>query len=130
MAESPDILLKLLMDDVPFKFINDFSEKLPLLYAGAYAELNGNPLLMEPEVKFELPYHRRAVCETAFRRSALDAGLSIRDLQHTAGNCNYVLVQCKKVVLTQVAVREGEGIRPAISRGLLECSSQLKHYAH
>lgn len=114
MAE--DVMLNLILSNIPYKFIEAFHGQLAALYRESHSSVSNYTLWLEPEAKFVLPYHRRGICEAAFRRTALDSGLRVRDLQHNARNCNYVLVRAGKILLTQVAVREGEGIRPAKSR--------------
>jgi hypothetical protein len=110
------ILLDRFVRAVPKQFIMRLVERQQTLYQQSIA-IAFNESWTSVEALNVLPYIRRGLMESDFRKSAIECGLKPFDMPHAGENCSCVMVKANGLILTAHFVDgPGQWVRDAKSR--------------
>lgn len=112
-----DYLFDLVGTSVPTSFWKRLQRRQPALYAHALDYAFSGSTWDRPEAYQVFQSARRANWESEVRTAARECGLKAHNMPHNGGNCGYVLVKAKHLILTFHYVDgPGEFVRSAESR--------------
>lgn len=112
-----DQLFDLVNDSVPAAFWKHLQRRQPALYAHALDYAFSGSAWDRPEAYQVFLEARRANCESEVRIASRESGLRAFNMPHNGGNCGYVMVKAKRLILTFHYVDgPGEFVRAAESR--------------
>jgi len=111
------VLLQRFLDSVPAEFVKHLLERQLSIYQQAMHLAFDEQPWSEIEAITLMPYIRRALFESEFRKAAIQSGLKTHNSDHVAKNSTCVLVKAGGIILTGHCV-EGpeEFVREAESR--------------
>ncbi len=110
------ILLERLVRAVPKQFTTRLLERQQSIYQQSIATAF-NESWTATEARNVLPYIRRGLWESDFRKAAIECGLRTFDIPHAGENCSCVMVKADGLILTEHYVDgPGQFVRDAESR--------------
>jgi hypothetical protein len=110
------ILLERFVRAVPKQFITHLLERQQTIYQQSIA-FAFNENWTASEAMSVLPYIRRGLVESEFRKTAVECGLKPFDMPHVGENCSFVMVKANGLILTEHYVDgPGQWVRDAESR--------------
>jgi hypothetical protein len=110
------ILLERFVRAVPKEFVTRLLERQQPIYQQSIA-IAFNESWTATEAKNVLPYIRRGLFESDFRKAGIECGLKTFDMPHVGENCSCVMIKADGLILTEHYV-DGPGhfVRDAESR--------------
>jgi hypothetical protein len=110
------ILLERFVGAVPKEFVTRLLERQQSIYQQSIA-FAFNENWTATEAMSVLPYIRRGLFESDFRKAGIECGLKTFDMPHVGENCSCVMIKANGLILTEHYVDgPGQWVRDAESR--------------
>ena len=111
------ILLDRFVGAVPKQFVTRLLERQQSIYQQSIAMAFNQENWTPAEAMSVLPYIRRGLFESEFRKAGIECGLKTFDMPHAGENCSCVMVKANGLILTEHYVDgPGQCVRDALSR--------------
>jgi hypothetical protein len=112
-----NLLLERLVGAVPREFVTWLLARQQTIYRQSIAFAFNNENWTPAEAMSVLPYIRRGLFESEFRKAGIECGLKTFDMPHAGENCSCVMVKASGLILTEHYVDgPGQWVRDALSR--------------